>query len=189
MGKEKASVRIRLPKTWAVWYHQKGQGQGKESRSFQVRAALPISWFWTSPLLLKVAVLSFRSPRKPWHSSKSKRTDPIQVPNGPKACRSTKQTWFQVNTKTSVRWEDGKAGGRWRACSAKVTFCSVPCQPEGSALSGAKPTCSRVNGKRKSSQGKLTYNFKSASTLKVSSTSCWHKTRQVFKAIAEQWVS
>lgn len=84
------------------------------------------------------------------------------------------------------RWEE--AGGGWRACSAKVTFCSVPRQPEGSALSGAKPTCNRVNKKRISSQRKLTYNVKSASILKVSGTSCWHKTRQVFNPVAQQQV-
>lgn len=116
---------------------------------------LPISRFWTSPLLLKVTVLSFRSPRKLWHSSRSKGADPIWVHNGSKACRSIKQARFQVTTGPSVWWEDGKAGGGWRVCSAKVTFCSMPCQPEGSALSGAKPTCSRVNWEAKIIPGKI----------------------------------
>lgn len=51
----------------------------------------------------------------------------------------------------------GKMGGRhgWRTSPIEVTFCSEPCQPEGSTLSGAKPICSRVNKKQQSSQKKI----------------------------------
>lgn len=69
---------------------------------------------------------------------------------------------------------------RLRTSPTEVTFCSEPCQPEGSTLSEAKPICSRVNKKQNSSQQKLTYSFKSTCILKVIGTYCLHKTSQRF---------
>lgn len=145
MGRIKVDVKKKLPKARDAWYHQKEQG--KEARNCQGSTAFQTSGSRLPPCCVKrqqFAVFSFSGPRN-WHHPDTQWGQGLQIYKPRVGFKE--QKGLQCG---------GKMGGRhgWRTSPTEVTFCSEPCQPEGSTLSGAKPICSRVNKKQQSSQKK-----------------------------------